>query len=74
MRIIIAIAILSFFAFIPAYAEEADGRVYVTGKTLKNRETDVRYSELPPYLHYLNDTIHERQNFQECCYVLYRAE
>ena len=58
MKIIIAIAILSFFAFTPAYAE-TDRRVYVTGKTLENEETDARYSELPPYLRYPNDAISE---------------
>lgn len=52
MRIIIAIAVLSFFTFISAHAEEAEKRVYVTGKTLTNRETDALCSELPPYLRY----------------------
>ena len=52
MRIIIAIAVLFFFTSIQANA-------YVANKTLINRETDSRYSELPPYLRYPNDTISE---------------
>ena len=59
MKIIIVIAILSLFACTSAHAKETDIRVYVTGKTLENEEIDVRYSELPPYLRYPNDTISE---------------
>ena len=59
MKILIVVAILFFFTFTPVYAEEADKRIYVIGKTLENEETDARYSELPPYLRYPNDAISE---------------